>query len=283
MRSNPTASKRQLGAALRRLRAVAGLTAADVARRLEWSAPKVSSIETARVRTHPNDVRLLMDVYEVTDEAERDLLLQLCRGSRNAGWWQQYGGKALQQWATQFIGLEDAATEIQYFGLDLVYGPTQTSDYARAVIAAGARDYGGDDVERAVQLRGERRSHLLSEDGPQVWMVLDEAALRRTIGGQDVMREQLEFLVELSHRRNITIQVLPASVGAHPMLGSAFQIISFAEGDSIVYIEDLTSAQYMERGEDLRRYSAGFNMLRAMALSPEASQNMVETIAEELK
>ncbi|AUS80001.1 XRE family transcriptional regulator [Actinoalloteichus sp. AHMU CJ021] len=280
-RNNPTVSKRQLGAALRRLRQAANLTGDEVARRLEWSGPKISNIETARVTTHPNDVRLLLDLYGVRSEDERALLLELCRGSRMPGWWQRYGNKALQNWANQHIGLEDAATSIRYFGVDLVDGPLQISDYARSVISAGSPGHSGQDIDKSVQLRAERREHFLANGSP-LWGVLDEAVIRRTVGGPAVMRQQIDFLVEACGLPHVTLQVLPFAAGAHAAMGTAFRIQTFDDGSSIVYVENLTSAQYLERASDIKKYSVAFDFLRAVALSPDESVTLMKKVAKGL-
>lgn len=280
-KASPTARKRQLGAALRQLRRTCELTGDDVAAKLEWSPAKVSNIETARVTSHPNDIKLLLDLYEVRDEPEREKLLQLCRESREKGWWQAFGS-AVQPWATRYIGLEDAASSIRYFGVDLIYGPMQTEGYARAVIAAGGVDAGRAEVERVVRLRLARRRLLVDPDAPKVRVVFDESALCRRVGGPEVMRDQLLHLARLAEDPQVEIQVLPWEGGAHPVMGNQFQILGFDDGTAIVYLEALTGAQYLDKSSEIERYSTVFDLLSEQALSGSRSIEKLRSLAQDL-
>ncbi|GAB3286432.1 helix-turn-helix domain-containing protein [Parasphingorhabdus pacifica] len=279
-KASPTGRKRQLGAALRRLRRACELTGDEVAAQLEWSSAKVSNVETARVSSHPNDIKLLLDLYAVHDEDQRERLLQLCRESRERGWWQEFGS-AVEPWASRYIGLEDAASSIRYFGIDLVYGPMQTEEYARAVVEAGAMSAGRAHVERVVRLRLARRRLFSAPDGPRVRAVLDESVLRRRVGGPGVMREQLLHLARLAEEPGLELRVLPFEGGAHPVMGNQFQILGFEDGGDIVYLESMTGAQYLDKGVEVDGYGQVFDRLVGQALDTSASLEMLRSVAGE--
>lgn len=279
-KASPTARKRQLGAALRKLRRTCGLTGEEVAVKLDWSPAKVSNIETARVTSHPNDIKLLLDLYEVREEPECEEVLRLCRESREKGWWQEFGS-AVQPWAARYIGLEDAATSIRYFGIDLIYGPMQTEGYARAVIAAGSAGAEGADVERYVRLRQARTRLLTAADAPVVRVVLDESALHRRTGGVGVMRDQLLHLARLAERPRLDLRILPWEGGAHPVMGNQFQILGFDDGSDIVYLESLTGAQYLDKRADIERYGQVFELLAGRALGPDDSAEKLRSLAQD--
>jgi transcriptional regulator with XRE-family HTH domain len=259
---------------LRRFREAARFTCEDVAEHLECSTSKISRIETGRVSVSPRDVRDMLDLYGVSSP-ERDSLVQLARESRQKGWWHAYGD-AIEPWFATYIGLESAASEIRIYEVTLIPGLLQTEDYARAVIAAGAMD-DADAVERTVAFRMARQPALTTPDPPQLWAVLDEAALHRRVGGAGVMRFQLEHLLSLAQLPNVAIQVLPFGAGAHPAMGRPFVILGFPEraDPDVVYLEDLTSALYVENVEEVDRYNVFFNHLRASALPFEDSAALI--------
>jgi transcriptional regulator with XRE-family HTH domain len=266
---------------LRRYRDAARLTCEEVAEHLECSTSKISRIETGRVSVSPRDVRDLLDLYGVSG-LERDSLVQLARESRQKGWWHAYSDAIEPRFAT-YIGLESAASEIRIYEVTLIPGLLQTEDYARAVIAAGAVDGDPAAVERNVAFRMARQPALTSEDPPQLWAVLDEAALRRQVGGNGVMRLQLEHLLDLGRLPNVAIQVLPFDAGAHPAMGRPFVILAFPEraDPDVVYLEDLTSALYVENVDEVDRYNVFFNHLRATALSFEDSATLITSVIKD--
>ena len=279
---SPTVRRRRLALELRRLREAAKLTCEEVAEHLECSASKISRVETGRVSVSPRDVRDMLELYEVP-EAQRDSLVQLARDSRQKGWWHAYSDTIQQQFAT-YVGLESAASEIRVYEVSLIPGLLQTEDYARAVIRSGTMNGHHDDIERKVALRMARQPALTRADPPMLWTVVDEAALRRAVGGAELMRAQLEHLLELASLKNVAMQVIPFTAGAHPAMGRPFVILVFPEriDPDVVYLEDLTSAFYLEDVAEVDRYNVFFNHLSATALSFEDSAALVTSVLKDL-
>jgi transcriptional regulator with XRE-family HTH domain len=272
---SPTVRRRRLALELRRLREVARLTCEEVAEHLECSTSKISRIETGRVSVSPRDVRDMLDLYGVSAQQGASLV-QLARDSRQKGWWHAYSDTIQPRFAT-YIGLESAASEIRIYEVTLIPALLQTEEYARTVITAGTVGGDHDGVERNVELLMARQPPLTSNDPPRLWAVLDEAALRRTVGGAGLMRLQLEHLRDLSRLPNVAIQVIPFGAGAHPAMGRPFVILAFPEraDPDVVYLEDLTSALYVEDVDEVDRYNMFFNHLRATALSFEDSATLI--------
>ena len=278
-RPSPTARRRRLAAALRQMRESRHLSCADAGQAVGWSESKVSRIETSRVGIRQPDLERLLDLYQVTGQ-ERAALLLLRRQATHRGWWHSYAD-ALPAWFEDFVGLEDGAKSLLIYDNQLVPGLMQTGDYAAAVTRA-ARPWADDDeVERQLAARTTRQALLTTPDPLQVWAVLDEAVLRRKVGGATTMRAQLHRLAELAAFPNVTLQVLPFDAGAHASMGTSFFVLQFPEpGDSaIVYIEDHTSSQYLETAADIERYTLVFNHLRASALPPERSADFIAQVA----
>jgi transcriptional regulator with XRE-family HTH domain len=279
---SPTVRRRRLASELRALREAARLTCEEVAEHLECSASKISRVETGRVSVSPRDVRDMLDLYGV-DAQRRDSLVQLARESRQKGWWHAYSDTMQPRFAT-YVGLEDAATEIRTYEINLVPGLLQTEDYARTVIAAGNLTGTREDVERRVALRMARQPMLTGASPPQLWAVLDEAVLHRTVGGRGQMRLQLEHLVEAASMPNVAVQVVPFGAGAYPGMGKPFVILAFPEREDpdVVYLEDVASALYLEEVEQIDTYNMLFNHLRATALSFDESAALMISAAKEL-
>jgi len=278
---SPTVRRRRLALELRRLREAAKLTCEEVAEKLECSASKISRVETGRVSVSPRDVRDMLEIYGVPD-AQRDALVQLARESRQKGWWHAYAD-SLQPHVATYLGLESAASEIKIYEVNLIPGLLQTAAYARAVITAGMVNSPRADVDRQVALRMERQ-RLTITSPPKVWAVLDEAALRRQVGGPEVMRVQLEYLRELGGLRNVRLQIIPFGGGAHPAMGRPFVILVFGEeaDPDVVYLEDLTSALWVENVEEVDRYNVFFNHLQATALSFDDSAALMTAVLKEM-
>jgi len=277
---SPTVRRRRLALELRRLREAARLTCDEVAERLECSASKISRVETGRVSVSPRDVRDMLEIYGVPEE-QRDSLVQLARESRQKGWWHAYGDSVQPHFAT-YLGLESAASEIKIYEVNLIPGLLQTEEYARAVITAGMVNSPRADIERSVALRMERQQ-VTRTSLPKVWAVLDEAALRRQVGGPEVMRVQLEYLRELTCMPNVRLQVIPFGGGAHPGMGRPFVVLVFPEqvDPDVVYLEDLTSALWVEDVAQVDRYNVFFNHLSATALSFENSAGLITAVVKE--
>ena len=282
MEHSPTVRRRRLALELRRLREAARLTCEEVADHLECSASKISRVETGRVSVSPRDVRDMLELYGVP-VAQRESLVQLARDSRQKGWWHAYSDTMQPQFAT-YVGLESAASEIRIYEVSLIPGLLQTEDYARVVIRSGMMNCPSEDVERQVQLRMARQPAITREDPPKVWAVLDEAALRRQVGGAGLMRLQLEHLLAQAALPNVAVQVIPFGGGAHPAMGRPFIILVFPErvDTDVVYLEDLTSALYLEDVAEVDRYNVFFNHLRATALSFEDSSALITSVLKEM-
>jgi transcriptional regulator with XRE-family HTH domain len=281
-RPSPTARRRRLATALRRLREAHNLSCDDAGKAVGWSESKVSRIETGRVGIRQPDLERLLDLYEVTGET-RTALLTLGRQAAHRGWWHSYAD-ALPSWFEAYVGLEDGAKSLFTYQNQLVHGLMQTEDYAAAVIRAAQPAASADEVERQLAARATRQALLTAGNPLQVWAVLDEAVLRRLVGGATTMRAQLHRLREIAALPNVTVQVLPFDAGAHASMGTSFELLQFPEaGDTaIVYIEDYTTSQYLETAADLERYTLIFDHLRASALSPERSVEFISKVASSM-
>jgi hypothetical protein len=215
-------------------------------------------------------------------EHQRNALVQLARDSRQKGWWHAYAD-SLQPHVATYLGMESAASEIRFYEVGLIPGLLQTEEYARAVLTAGTVGGPRSDVERQVALKMERQ-RLTMTSPPQVWAVLDEAAVRRQVGGAEVMRVQLEYLRELGGLRNVRLQIIPFGRGAHPALGRPFVILAFGEeaDPDVVYLKNLTGALWVENVEEVDRYNVFFNHLQATALSFEDSAALMTAVLKEM-
>lgn len=281
--SSPTVRRRRLAAELRRLRLASKMTIEQVADALEWSPGKVSKIENARVSVMPRDARKLLDAYGVPEGRERELLLTLARESRERGWWQQYG-EAVPEWFATYVGLEAEASTISAYQAEIVPGLLQTRRYAVALHRAELMNATEEEIERHVAVRMERQTRLAQPDAPKLWVVLNEAVIRRTIGERAVMHEQLVKLIEAADAPNITLQILPFSAGAHASMDSAFSIIGFdppTDGE-IVYFEHPTCSLYLEQPDEVARYRLVYEHLRAASLSLDESRRLLTRTAEDI-
>lgn len=278
-RSSPTARRRRLATALRQLREEHNLSCTDAGKAVGWSESKISRIETGRVKIAQPDLERLLDLYEVTGET-RAGLLTLARQATHRGWWHSYSD-ALPAYFTAYVGLEDGAKSLFTYQNQLVHGLMQTEDYAAAVLRAAQPSASEDEVERQLAARSTRQALLTSANPLSVWAVLDEAVLSRQVGGKAAMRAQLRRLQEISAFPDVTLQVLPFDAGAHASMGTSFELLQFPEsGDTaIVYIEDQTTSQYLETTAEIERYMLIFDHLRASALSPERSAELIGQVA----
>ena len=281
-RPSPTARRRRLAAALRQMREARHQSCADAGKAAGWSESKISRIETGRVGVRPADLERLLDLYEVSGDT-RAALLALGRQATHRGWWHSYAD-ALPAWFEDYVGLEDGAKSLFTYQNQLVHGLMQTEEYASAVIRAAQPTAGADEVERQLAARATRQALLTASNPLQVWAVLDEAVLRRHVGGAAAMQAQLNRIREISALPNVTLQVLPFDTGAHASMGTSFELLQFPEaGDTaIVYIEDQTSSQYLETAADIERYTLVFDHLRAAALSPERTAEFIGEVADSM-
>jgi transcriptional regulator with XRE-family HTH domain len=272
---SPTVRRRELGALLRRLRTEQGLTVEQAAGRLLFSMSKLSRMETGHGVATPRDIRDLCDLYGVTDEAERDHMTHLAVEGRQPGWWQSY---ELSQFA-DYVGLESDAVSVKDYQSILIPGLLQTPDYARAVNEAVIPQPDPEKLGEQIEVRIRRQGRLRQNPPLRFWVVLDEAALHRVIGGPAVMEAQLEHLVEMSRLPNVTLQVISYSAGAHPAMDSTFNILEFAGSvPSVVYVEGLVGWVYMKRPRDIARYENVFERLCSIALDSQASIELIKGI-----
>lgn len=261
-----------LGSHLRRLREAGGITREAAGYSIRASESKISRMELGRVSFKVRDVEDLLTLYGVADGTQREALLSLVKEANVAGWWHSYSD-VLPGWFHTYVGLEGAASLIRLYEVQFVHGLLQTEAYVHAVVSRGLRDAGSAEIDRRVALRLERQKVLVSESAPDCHIVLDEAALRRPYGGREVMRGQLQHLIDISERPNVTLQLMPFSVGGHAGESGSFTMLSFSESDlsDVVYLEQLTSALYLDKREDVVQYQ------RAMVELQEAAPGPVET------
>jgi transcriptional regulator with XRE-family HTH domain len=278
---SPTVRRRRLAFELRRLREAAKLTCEEVAELLECSASKISRIETARVTVSPRDVRDLLRIYGVPGD-QHDSLIQLARESRQKGWWHAYGDSVQPHLAT-YLGMESAASEIRNVNLTRIPILLQTEDYAREVIAAGRMRRALPEHDRSVELVMERQ-RLAKANPPDVWTVLDEAALRRQVGGPDVMRAQIEHLLELTATPGVFLQFIPFSGGAHLAMDLPFVIMGFPDpaDPDVVCMGYSTGVLWIEDIEEVHRYNMYFHYLQAAALSLDDSTALMISVLKEM-
>src|SRR5499427_540936 len=254
-RGGPTVLRIMLGNQLRRLREESGITPDEAAYEIRGSRSKISRVEHGRVGFKERDVVDLLTLYGVTDQKVHKRMLALAQQANSPGWWARYDD-VLPDWFETYVGLEQATSLIRTYELQFVPGLFQTEDYAREVTLLGHRSAPAEEIERRVSLRVKRQQILASPTGPRVWAVIDESALRRPLGGREVMREQLTHLIELAERPQITLQVMPFDRGGHSAAGGSFSILRFAEPDlpDVVYIEQLTGALYLDRAVEIDHY-----------------------------
>jgi len=278
----PTALRMILGTQLRRLREAAGVAPDRAGYEIRASRSKISRMELGRVGFKDRDVADLLTLYGITDEQMRARMQSLARHANAPGWWSRYGD-ILPDWFEGYLGLEGAASVIRTFELQFVHGLFQTEAYARAVTMLGHKTAPAGEIDRRVSLRLKRQDMLTSPGPPRVWSVMDEAAVRRPVGGRAVMRAQLERLAEVAGLPQVTIQVVPFGRGGHAAAGGSFTILRFAEQElpDIVYIEQLTSALYLDDREDVDHYLEVTNELSAQALTPARTARLLAEITRE--
>ncbi|EGX60471.1 DNA-binding protein [Streptomyces zinciresistens K42] len=277
---NPTVRRRRLGQELRRLCELKGMTAEEVAERLLVSQSKISRLENGRRSISQRDVRDLCGVYEVEDHRMVDSLMQMAKDSRQQGWWHSFGDIPY----SVYIGLETDAASLRVYDPQVVPGLLQTKQYAEALIAGALPETAQAEIEKRVQVRMRRQERISAEENPlRLWTVLDEAALRRVVGNRSLMRDQLERLVEQSQLPHVTVQVIPFDMGAHPGLNGQYAILEFpdAADSSVVYIEGVTSDLYLEKANDVQKYSVMYEHLRAQALNVEQSRQFIADISKQ--
>ena len=278
----PTVRRRQLGLELRRLRETAAKTPKEAAEWLEITPPTLSKIELGRQAIKGTHVRLLAQLYNV-GAPELDTLLRLAREANQRGWWAAYGD-TVPDFVRSYLGLEEDAAELWAYESGLVFGLFQTPTYTEAITAVTRPHADYDEIARLVEFRTARQQRIFAAQSPALRVILDEAVLHRVVGGPQVMRQQLEHLVDLVRSPHITVAVLPFDAGEHPSIGSAFTLLRFADAESMncVYLEHHLGALYLERPADIERYTAMFEQLDDSVLSPDESLRLMTTLASEL-
>jgi transcriptional regulator with XRE-family HTH domain len=271
-----------LGAQLRRLREAADITREDAGYLIRSSGSKISRMELGRYSFKERDILDLLTLYGVTDDEERHALLRLTREANTPGWWHKYSD-VVPSWFQVYIGLEGAATLIRTYEIQLVPGLLQTPHYVRAVALRAQPNMPKEELERRVSLRMMRQRVLARSDPPQLWAVVEEAALRRSLGGSEVMREQLEHLVACTKQPNITLQVAPIRSGGYAAEGGAFSILRFREPElsDVVYLEQLTGSLYVDKRADVEKYLDAINRLCVDAEPPAKTATILDEILQE--
>ena len=284
IRPSPTVRRRRLRYELRRLREQRGLTIEQVSEASggDLKPSTISRWETGDRSVRPTDLRLLLDIYDIGGE-QRELLLTLAREARERGWWQSYGS-AIPDWFQVYVGLEAEASALHVYESELVHGLLQTADYYRTFLRTAPAAGNDDEVERKIAVRLARQERLTGDDPPEYWAVLNEAVIRRVVGGAEVMRKQLNHIAEIAKLPHVSVQVLPFGAGVHPAMEGAFRILGFPESadPDVVYLENQAGSLYLEEQREIERYAQMFNHLIAKALDPDESRRLIARIAREL-
>lgn len=278
--SGPTVLRMLLGSQLRRLREAKGIPREEAGYAIRASGSKISRLELGRVSFKERDVVDLLDLYGV-DQDESATLVRLAREANSPGWWHKYSD-VLPDWFQVYVGLEEAASLIRLYEVQFVPGLLQTADYARAVIRRGQPSAPPQEVEQRVNLRLARQELFAKPSGPRLWAIVDEAALRRPIGGKEVMRSQLTRLIEAAGEPNITLQLMPFRSGGHAAEAGAFTIMRFPEADlpDVVYLEQLTSALYIDKREEVERYTEAMERLSVEGEPPGRTADILNGILQ---
>jgi uncharacterized protein DUF5753/helix-turn-helix protein len=278
----PTALRIVLGNQLRQLREASGITTGAAGHAIRASHAKISRMELGRVGFKERDVADLLTLYGITDEQERESFLALARQSNVPGWWHHYSD-ILPNWFEMYLGLEQASSVIRTYEPQLIPGLLQTQEVARAVILLGNANASADDIERRVALRMKRQKVLIQPGAPNLWAVVDEAALWR-LDGRSAMQEQIRHLIEIADLANVTLQVIPLYSGAHAAVGGPFSILRFSEPDlpDIVYLEQLTSALYLDKEQDVQHYLMVMDRLCVQAKPPAETIRFLSSTLKEI-
>jgi len=278
----PTVRRMLVGTQLRRLRTEQGISREQAGTAIRASEWKIHRLENGQVGFKERDLIDLLELYGVTHPVEVAALLTMAREANEPGWWLQYSD-VLPQWFRAYVDLESAAVLIRTYQGQLVPGLLQTEEYTRAVIHGAQLDESPEGAERRVALRMARQTLLTQADTSRLWAVVDEAALRRPVGGPKIMHEQIEWLIEASRLPNVTLQVLPFSAGAHPAMVGGFSILRFAgrELPDIVYLEHLTNAAYLDKDDDVDQYLHVMDQICARSEPPDRTVEFLSAMLQE--
>ncbi|MCU1611624.1 MAG: hypothetical protein JWM45_3540 [Pseudonocardiales bacterium] len=281
-RGSPTARRIMLGARLRRLREAAEVSRAEAGFAIRSSESKISRLELGRVSFKPRDVTDLLTMYGVTDPEKREAFLEMVKRSNEPGWWHRYID-LVADWFQDYLGLEESASRIQTWEQQFVPGLLQTEDYAKAIISHGWSPMATQSVQRQVGMRMRRQALLGRPDPPKLWAVIDESVLHRPIGGRRVMLDEVEHLIELTKRPNVTLQVVPYQFSGYAAEGS-FTSLRFAEPElpDVVYIEHLSGALYLDKRSDTELYGRVFDRLTVDAYTPDHTRQFLMKVRAEI-
>jgi transcriptional regulator with XRE-family HTH domain len=280
-RQPPTVRLRRLAGELRNLRQAAGLTREDAAEQTNINSATLYRIETAKARPQRRTLLTLLDKYGVTDAARRAGLVELSKQATQLGWLQAYESELPEEYTT-YISFESEARSVRNYESLFVPGLLQTEGYTRAVVTASLPYASDEEIQQRIETRAQRQASITKDDPLKLWAIVDEAVLRREVGGKEVMTDQLRHLHDLTRQPHITFQVLPYTVGAHPGMHGAFAVMDFpdAADPDLVYIENMAGALYLEKEADVRRYTEMFNQLRAAALNVADSRRFVASLID---
>lgn len=278
----PTVASTRLATELRRKREGTNLSQEAVAEEMGWAESKLYRIENDKSRVLIRDVKRLLTLYKVTGQ-EQEALLELARLAREPDWWHKYSG-AIPEWFQVYVVLESTASNLFGYESELVPGIMQTESYARAIMSTAPTLDGDEEIENQISVRVTRQARLTGDNPLNVWLVLNEAVIRRTVGGHQVMREQIEHLINLAERRNVTLQILPFDTGEHPAMHGSFQLLKFPKpGDpDKIYLEEQIGGLYTQKPNEVERYALMFDHLRARALGPRQTIEMMRATAVQL-
>ncbi|MGH3274894.1 MAG: helix-turn-helix domain-containing protein [Streptosporangiaceae bacterium] len=278
--TGPTVLRILLGAQMRRLREARGITPQAAARAIRGSESKISRIELGRSAARDIDIADLLTLYGITDNDERDQMMSLATLASKHGWWRRYQD-VLPTWFQAYVGLEGSARSIRSYDAHFVPGLLQTEEYAAAVIDLG--EFSLAEASQLVFLRKERQSRFTAS-GLRLWVIIDAMALRRPVGSPATMRAQLEYLLEISDRPELTVQVTPYPSGNSYLLPGSFSILTFASPDlpDVVYMEHLTSAMYLDKPSDIEQYTAALDKVSATSTTPEQTRTFIRALLSEL-
>ncbi|GAA2438437.1 helix-turn-helix transcriptional regulator [Actinomadura vinacea] len=281
--STPTIRSKWLGNALLKARKEAGLTLDQVSAQVGWQGSKISRVENGLVRVHWGDVQDLLDAYGIEDETQRKTLIALAKSLRERGWWRGYGATLSHPYA-DFLSLEGTARELSVYQPQVIPGLLQTRGYAMAVVGSSHVWQSEEDVERFVEIRTARRSILTRTSPVSLWAIVGEAALRQRLGGSNVLKEQLNHLLEMAELPSVTLQVLPFTAEGTTGMFGPFTILSFNASGlmDVVFLENLAGGLYLEQEDEINRYRLAYNHLRASALPPGRSLRLVKDVLKEI-
>ena len=270
-----------LGSQLRRLREAKGISREDAGYTIRASESKISRMELGRVSFKERDVTDLLSLYGVEDAAERDALVTLVREANQSGWWHSFSD-AMPNWFQTYVGLEEASALIRLYEVQFVPGLLQTEGYMRALMTLNRPSLDRGEVDRRISVRMNRQKLVADKEGPRLWAIVDEAALRRPVGGPAVMRAQIQHLIEAADMPNVILQVMPFRFGGHAAESGAFTILRFPEQDlpDVVYLEQLTSALYLDKRDDVDQY---LQVMERLSVDSQTPASSVELLTEMLK